>query len=205
MGTLKDSKKVIGVVLAGGRSSRMGRDKALLKIEALSMIERAEQLLANTSVDKVMISRNDDNSAHTADIIPHKGPLSGIHAIATRYIDCNLLVLPVDLPLMDADTLEQLIYSGKETGKNVRFGIDNVPLFIQNTAIFRQVIDYTLRCTANYSVKQLCTHFPLLELPLKTRSKMFNTNTPEQWRFAMQHFSPAHSQNTTELINGSFK
>lgn len=198
-------KGVIGVVLAGGRSSRMGKDKALLQIEAQTMIKRMSSLLQQTSVGKVVVSRNDGNNEHIADLIPDKGPLSGIHSIATRFPDYNLLILPVDLPLMDANTLERLIFCGCSNLLNVRFRDDNLPLFIHNTVKFRQVIDYTLKSTMTFSVEKLCSHFPMLELTPITQSKMFNTNTPEQWRFAMQYFDPNNEITTWEAMHESFK
>jgi molybdopterin-guanine dinucleotide biosynthesis protein A len=202
---IERSKGTIGVVLAGGRSSRMGEDKALLKIEATSMIDRTANTLRATSVCKVVISRNDNTTKHMADIIPDKGPLSGIHSIATRFPQYNLIVLPVDLPLMDACTVQELIDVGLKTSKNAKFKGHNLPLFIQNTPSFRQVIDYTLKCTNCFSVERLCLHFPVLELINKKNSSMFNTNTPAQWRFAMQHFDIGTSFGKKESISESFK
>jgi len=204
MTTQTHNKPVIGVVLAGGLSSRMGKDKALLRINAQPMIERTANTLRNTSVSKVVISRNDGGKGHLADIISGKGPLSGIHSVAMRFTQYNLLILPVDLPLMDANTLQQLIESGEDSHKNTRFMQDNLPLFINNTASFRQVLDYTLTCTDCYSVARLCSHFPINEIEPAFRSKTFNTNTPEQWRFAMQHFNNSHSKSTTEEKHESF-
>lgn len=200
----QENRKVMGVVLAGGLSSRMGKDKALLKIASSTMIKRTERLLRNTSVDKVVISRNDGNPSHFSDIISGAGPLSGIHSIATRFPHYNLLIQPVDLPLMDTKNLESLIACGREQSKNVRFNGSNLPLFVQNTPQFRQILDYTLKYTQSYSVARLCSHFLMLELRSSAGSKIFNTNTPEQWRFAMQHFETNHQPNTQEARYESF-
>ncbi len=202
---VKDKIETIGVVLAGGRSSRMGRDKALLEIDAKSMIERSVDVLKETTVKKVVVSRNDWASSHMADIIPNKGPLSGIHSIAIRFPNNNLVVLPVDLPLIDSHTIQQLMNCGEEALKNVRFKGDNLPLFICNTPAFRKTIDYILKCTQCFSVGHLCSHFPLIELINNTNSSMFNTNTPAQWRFAMQHFDNTHNFGNKEIVSESFK
>jgi molybdopterin-guanine dinucleotide biosynthesis protein A len=184
-----DDKKVIGVVLAGGRSSRMGTDKALLRIKSCSMIQRSAAMLKEAGINEVVVSRNDNLPQHIGDIIANKGPLSGIHSAAFRYPRYNLMILPVDLPLINARTIKELVETGSHRYENVRYKNDSLPLFINNTSRFRQVIDYTLKCTESFSVKQLCSHFPLFEINQKEPSTLFNTNTPQQWRFAVQHIA----------------
>lgn len=193
------NKPILGVVLAGGQSTRMGKDKALLRIEALPMIERTARVLRETSVSKVVISRNDGGDKHLADIISGKGPLSGIHSAAMRFTRHNLLIVPVDLPLMDAHNLQQLIENALDTHRNSRFSQNNLPIFIHNTPQFRKVLDYTLKCSDCFSVQRLCSHFPVSEIKPSLSSKIFNTNTPEQWRFAMQHFNNQQTKSTSEV------
>lgn len=191
----------IGVILAGGLSKRMGQDKALLKIDNQKMLTRAYQILENTSVNKVVISRNDGQKEHFHDLIPHKGPLSGIHSIAVRFPLSNLLIVPVDLPLLDTQTLQLLIDKGQKFDRNVRYDEHNLPLFLRNTETLRQALDFTLNCATDYSVQRLCNDFPLLELATTNQSSLFNTNTPEQWHLAsQQHFSNA-TLNSTLSIN----
>lgn len=192
--------QTIGVVLAGGRSSRMGTDKALLTINEINMIDRAKALLEQTSVAKIVVSRNDNNNNHLADIIENRGPLSGIHSVATRFPLHNLLILPVDLPLMDAEVLQSIIDVGVAAQSNARIENANLPLYINNSAKIRQVLDYTLKCTKNFSIAGLCSQFPIQEVVVSSSSYLYNTNTPEQWRFAMQHVDIHLPINQTEIV-----
>jgi len=193
----------IGVILAGGASSRMGQDKALLTISQSTMLTRTYQLLLEASVSKVVISRNDGEAGHFSDLYPGKGPLSGIHSAAMRFPDKNLLILPIDLPLMDVCTIQRLLDSGEKFSSNVRFGEHSLPLYLRNTETTRQTLDYTLRCTNSFSVDRFCTHFPLMKLQLRQQSPLFNSNTPEQWRFAMQHFETSECSVPTEVRHGT--
>jgi molybdopterin-guanine dinucleotide biosynthesis protein A len=195
----------IGLVLAGGLSTRMGQDKALLQIEAQSMITRTSKVLEGTSVRKIVVSRNDGAKQHFADILPSKGPLSGIHSIATHFPEFDLLVVPVDLPLLDSATLQMLIDSGEGSSKNTRFKKENLPLFIHNSISFRQALNDTLTLTKNFSLGELCAQFPLLELTNPIPAKVFNTNTPEEWRFAKQHFNNNDALPTFGDMHESFK
>lgn len=195
----------IGVILAGGISSRMGSDKAHLKINNQTMLARTFQILEQTTVCETVISRNDDSKVHFSDIIPHKGPLSGIHSIAMRFPFSNLLVVPVDLPLIDAATLQNLIDSGESRSQNVRYAKQSLPIFLKNTEAMRQTLDYTLRCTNHFSVASFCAHFSLYELGLDAQSSLYNTNNPEQWQAALQHFNYNNTYNAFEVTDESFK
>ena len=187
---MANTKQTIGVVLAGGRSSRMGQDKALLTINEQSLLNRTVAMLKQTSVEQVVVSRNDGKPEHIADTIPNKGPLSGIHSAAHKFPNKQLLILPVDLPLISADIIQALIDEGKIRQQNVRYEKQNLPLFINNTPEFRRVLTYIITQAENLSVNALCRHFPLYELVNTNTDSMFNTNTPEQWEFAVQQLAP---------------
>src|SRR5450631_3928259 len=101
-----------GFVLAGGRSRRMGRDKALLEWCGIPLIERAVRSLRSvTSTVRIVGDREDlaRFAPVVADTFPASGPLGGIHAaLAASSRDWNLF-LPVDLPLLPAGFLEWML------------------------------------------------------------------------------------------------
>ena len=95
------------VLLAGGKSRRMGRDKAKLSIAGESFLEHIAHELESfperlLSIDE---SRNIRLNGFTPvyDIYPGNGPISGLHA-ALRYSRSDaLLVVPCDVPLFQCD------------------------------------------------------------------------------------------------------
>jgi Molybdopterin-guanine dinucleotide biosynthesis protein A len=93
-----------GVVLAGGASSRMGSEKALLTLDGLPLWRRQYNLLAHAGVsDRLVSVRRDQNwpppeVVRVIDAAPDGGPLVGIIAAMTRMRHPHLLVLAVDLP-----------------------------------------------------------------------------------------------------------
>lgn len=196
--------KTIGVILAGGASSRMGRDKAMLSVDEQTMLTRTYETLSQTTVSKVVISRNDGEDCHIEDVYPNKGPLSGIHSAANRFPEYNLLIVPVDLPLMDVGTLQNLLSSGEECDTNTRYGKHSLPLYLRNNESTRQTLERTLLCTKSFSVDRFCAHFPLQEIALEQQSSLFNTNTPEQWRYAMEHFHISGCPRVLEVSYGTF-
>ena len=106
-----------GLVLAGGRSSRMGRDKAALEYAGRSQLERAFALL-DPLVARCFVSVRADQQAdplrtrfpQVVDAVPGlEGPAAGILSALRAHPGAAWLVLACDLPFLDAGTLQHLI------------------------------------------------------------------------------------------------
>jgi len=99
-----------GVILAGGRSTRMGADKRFLIFDGKSLLRRAFDNL-QPQVAHMAISTDLPASRladFAADIVPDRridvqGPLAGIEAALARFPHEELLVAAVDLPFIPAD------------------------------------------------------------------------------------------------------
>lgn len=108
-------KNISGIILAGGRSTRMGADKAALAMSGIPLLERAAGLLTPFADDIVVVTRDRTKITHPIrvipDEIPDRGPvaglLSGLHAV--RH--ARAIVIPVDLPLLTPGFLKYLIES----------------------------------------------------------------------------------------------
>jgi len=105
-----------GLVLAGGRSRRMQRDKAQLPYAGKPQLLRAMELLAPLTTRRFVSVRADQTHDPQraafeliADIKPDLGPIGGIHAALHRHPGEAWLVLACDLPFLDQATLQFLI------------------------------------------------------------------------------------------------
>jgi molybdopterin-guanine dinucleotide biosynthesis protein A len=111
---------VEGFVLAGGRSSRMGREKALLQLGGRSLVEIALDKLRSIGVAAPRIAgARTDLSSHAPvvpDLHPGCGPLSGIEAALTASSQALNLFLPVDMPLLPARFLSWMLLRAEITG-----------------------------------------------------------------------------------------
>ncbi|HKW17539.1 MAG TPA: molybdenum cofactor guanylyltransferase [Terriglobales bacterium] len=99
-------------VLAGGRSSRMGSDKALLKLGGKPLITRAVDLAKSITSDIKIVgdpAKYDLYGPVVDDIFHGRGPLAGIHAALTTSTSDFNLMLAVDLPFLNASFLEYLL------------------------------------------------------------------------------------------------
>src|SRR3989338_10667691 len=93
------------ILLCGGKSSRMGQDKALLRFEASpyrwqgmapTLLEHQQLLLIHAGASEIVLSGSRDGAI--ADHWPDKGPLAGIHACLSQSKHQLNLVIPVDMP-----------------------------------------------------------------------------------------------------------
>ena len=109
---------VSSFVLAGGRSSRMGTDKALLRVGNLSLLERALQIAADLTSSPYIVGAKERYAGFgetVEDIYPGCGPLGGIHAALTATATDLNLILSVDMPLMNAEFLRWLVARARAT------------------------------------------------------------------------------------------
>jgi molybdopterin-guanine dinucleotide biosynthesis protein A len=126
-----------GFVLAGGRSSRMGRDKAFLRLAGKPLIEHAVTKLRR-ACDEVSILGNDpgleDYAPIVPDIHPGCGPMGGMEAALLHphsWHEWNLF-LPVDVPFLPTAYLlawaQHGLRSAEKKGAIVWiFTVDGVP------------------------------------------------------------------------------
>jgi molybdenum cofactor guanylyltransferase len=99
-------------VLAGGRSSRMGTDKALLRVGGRTLLERVIEVLQTTSDEVHIIGDRPEYHGFgvkvVADLHPGTGPLGGIAtAIATASCE-QVLVVACDMPFLSADLIRAM-------------------------------------------------------------------------------------------------
>ena len=112
-----------GLVLAGGRSSRMGTDKAALPYRGRTQLERAMELIA-PHVQRAFVSvRRDQRDEplrarfpQIQDLREDVGPIAGLLAAQAQHPDAAWLVLACDLPLLDEATLAHLLAARDEAG-----------------------------------------------------------------------------------------
>ena len=110
--------RIAGVVLAGGRSRRMGRDKSLLRLgeeAAPTLLERSVALLGPLCEQVWVSCRAGQTYAGQCcvpDILSASGPICGVHAALVRAREAGIpavLALSCDMPLMHAGMLRRLI------------------------------------------------------------------------------------------------
>ncbi|WP_190808683.1 NTP transferase domain-containing protein [Flagellimonas sp. S3867] len=112
---IQDIPKLYGLVLAGGKSTRMGSDKGLLKYHSVPQQEYLYNLLDEVC-NTVYLSMRKDQENHLAnnfkvivDQNEYRGPFNGILSAHKAHPEAAWLVLACDLPLIDLSSLKRLV------------------------------------------------------------------------------------------------
>lgn len=107
--------KIYGLVLSGGKSTRMGQDKGLISYHGVPQREYLYHLLEDVC-DKTFISVRQDQRGEIPttfntilDRDEFRGPYNGLLSAHRAYPDVAWLVLACDLPLIDHESLRELI------------------------------------------------------------------------------------------------
>ncbi|MGG3279182.1 molybdenum cofactor guanylyltransferase [Paenibacillus solani] len=182
----------LGIVLAGGLSSRYGSPKAFAQADGMAYYEIAVNALIGISSQVIIVAREEHRECYhpetnvVTDVEPFCGcgPLAGIYSAMTFYPALRYAVLPCDMPYMHPEVMETLVkYCADEDVIAVQADGMYHPL----VAIFDQRIKSTIRQSlelGQYSVMRLLkqvktTWIQANELTVNTDLVFRNMNTPE--------------------------
>lgn len=181
------------LLLAGGRSSRMGQDKSFLTHDGKTRLQHALDLLQAAGADAVLLSGDVPGYDSLPDRIPGCGPLGGLHA-ALHHIDEQgdldsslLLIIPVDMPRLNPKTLIRLV-AGIGQAASCRYDSEVFPCVFRATRALMSHLDALLAESTELggkrSMKALLALGEVNELPRDglPDGVFDNLNTPEDWQ-----------------------
>lgn len=185
-----------GFVLAGGKSLRMGANKALLDFGGQTLLARA-LATATEACGNVTIVGDPATFVNfgpvVCDVFPGCGPLGGIHAALTHSSAVLNLMLAVDMPFVSIGLLNFLITAAE--GANAVVSVPRTskgfqPLCAVYRRDFLSVAEKALRA-GNYKIDAAFATVPLrildepeLSAAGFSEKNFFNVNTPEEYHIA---------------------
>lgn len=189
---------LLGLVLCGGKSSRMGTDKGQLRKDgrpwARHMADRLESLglktyLSINSIQQGTYRQIFSSETLIVDQIDVKGPLAGLLSAHQLFPKADLFVLPCDMIDMEVPLLQRLLAIRQQiVGADVYLYAKNEqiePLCAIYTAsgLQKLFIDYQHEHLVNFSVKRAIKNLCTVKLPASGNTKDFrNYNTPDSIR-----------------------
>jgi molybdopterin-guanine dinucleotide biosynthesis protein A len=99
----------LGAILTGGRSTRMGRDKADVLVGASSMLARVAAALGTVSTHVVLLGPDRAGWECWPDSVHAEGPLAGIATALQRGTTESVVVVAVDHPFISSETLQRMV------------------------------------------------------------------------------------------------
>jgi len=177
-----------GFVLAGGASSRMGRDKALLPFRGGALAAYVAAMVA-AAAGSAMLIGDPQKYRHLGypvipDRTPGAGPLGGIEtALCSTIADWNL-VLACDMPAISPDILRDLLDAAERSGADALVPEDISGRLQPLCAVYHRRAAAILRSALDRGVRKITEALDGLDAalwPMVDDVCFTNLNTPEEW------------------------
>jgi molybdopterin-guanine dinucleotide biosynthesis protein A len=193
---------IFGLVLTGGKSTRMKKDKASLKFHNKPQVICAYELLLPLCEEVFISKRKGQKRSVIQSKLPHiydlkkfsgRGPLSGILSAMAKFPKAAWLILACDLPFVDDKTLRHLLRYRDSTkiatAYKSRFNDLPEPLCaIYEPKAQRRLLTFFAK-GITCPRKILINSKPRL-LKLKNKNALDNINTPEEYQKAVSFLKP---------------
>src|SRR4051812_32837982 len=194
-------KSIAGFILAGGRSSRMGADKAFLELAGKPLIVRAVEVAREAARDVKIVGDPRKFAAFgpvTEDVYRDRGPLGGIHAALTNSAAEWNLILAVDLPFVPVQFLKYLLARAESSGATVT--VPSVGKYFQPLcAVYRNAFVSVAERSLSEGKNKIDQLFPEVTVCSVSEEEIVangfdasifrNLNSPEEWRSAQRDFA----------------
>jgi molybdenum cofactor guanylyltransferase len=190
--------EVTAFVMAGGKSTRMGTDKAFLEVQGRSLLANALERAEAAARNVVIVGASSKFSPFGTvieDVYPDRGPLGGIHAALTASETELNLILGVDMPFVEVRFMKYLISVAGISNAFVTVpcvGGHYEPL----CAVYRK--EFAIRAEEALKAERNKIDALFAEIPLRVvddeeladngfcPSMFRNVNTPEDWHLARE-------------------
>jgi molybdopterin-guanine dinucleotide biosynthesis protein A len=163
---------LVGIILAGGSSRRMGRDKAALMVDGITMLDHMQKILIKSGAEKIVILGRPDHPNGIADPCPGAGPADALYNYLTESPKGQRnIIVPIDMPALTPKVLMQLMRQGLWAHYEKNY----LPLF---------AISGPLKYPDNARLSSLISMLDIAILPLsKQKHEQFcNLNFHSDWQ-----------------------
>lgn len=170
-----------GIVLAGGRSSRMGRDKAELPWAGGTLLDRMIELLHLAGAKCVLVSGERPVHGGIPDSSPARGPVGGLASVLPQCVDGVAVVVPVDLPLMDPARI-RVLADAAAVQAAACFHAHPLPCALRVDAATRAMVDALMQASVDGpSMRRLLSTLGTIECDPGDPRDLWPCNTPADW------------------------
>ena len=180
-----NKEMITGVILAGGKNSRMGSDKGMLKVGSKKIIERIIDAMKPV-VDEIIIISNGNTYDYLGykvfnDIIKDCGPMGGIHTALSFSKTGKNLIVACDMPFLSSDILKQIIDKSNDCDITVPEFLGEVhPLCAIYSSLCRNKFSKFLE-NGEWKMKKVLIQFKTKKISF-SKNHFQNINTPEEYQ-----------------------
>ena len=188
----KSSQAPLGLVLVGGKSERMGRDKFSLEIQNETLVSLAYKKLSKVCPE-VFLSCRKEQGDHAAlkpfpqihDRFMSLGPTGGIMSAMVEHPTRPWLVLACDLPMIGEESLKDLVLTRDPLkvatcySSPVKRGVDPLCALYEPKSLMRF---FEFIALGSYCPRKMLNNSPVHILQIKKKEELQNFNTPEEFQ-----------------------
>ncbi len=178
------------VIFAGGKSSRMGEDKALLPLGKYPSMTELQFRKLQTLFSNVYVSTKEDKFDFDAPLIqdhyPQSSPMVGLASVLAKLPDAPLFILSVDMPLLTTKEIERLLQHYERSDPQPDILIAKSPRGLEplcgiyHPRILSKVVD--LINTDTHRMRALLDQVDTQVLVFDDATPFANINTPEEYQ-----------------------
>ncbi len=206
-----DCAQVLGAVIAGGLSTRMGKDKSLMRLGGLPLIEHAARFLLARFPRVIIVSDHPDKYRFlNLEIIPdlHKGigPLGGIHAALAFAHKGVVFISSCDTPLVPPPLIDYLLaVDSPQRTRIPRLGGIFQPLLGSYDASLLPAIERSI-ANREHRVTSLLEENSFLsveissDLPFYSPDMFSNINSPDDFAQMERRITASRSRRDNQTI-----
>lgn len=156
-------RDISAVILAGGKNSRMGEDKAFIEINGAILIQKTVAQLKRVFKEVVIVTNSPGeyelykkHALIITDIIKNKGPLSGIYSALCQVSRESVFFVACDMPFLHNDMIERLLvyFDNNECDVLIpKIGTRIEPLHAVYKTHLKRRLEFFLKNSSDYSVR----------------------------------------------------
>lgn len=179
-------RDVAAVILAGGKSSRMRRDKAILPYQGKRLVDVVAEAVRAAGIDAIFISGQLEGYNSIPDLMLERGPVGGICSSIARFgwSYSRVLFIPVDMPHLTPQLINALLSQPED--KAYHFEHHPLPCILPMNRYMLNYVDATAQTLAKkkkVAVRDFLAGLHALSIPASEALEyaLTNTNTPKEW------------------------
>lgn len=176
------------IILAGGKSSRMGEDKAMLSYNGTPFIDHIIHIASQITDTILLVSDHPEhqaikNAAVIKDVYANKGPLSGLYSGLSHSKTTRNLVLSCDIPMIKLDVLKFLITNFNKDYQAIIATVNDrimplVGIYTKDCiSISKELIEKNDLKMMNFIDRLHSVNY--IEIPNQMKEQLSNINTPQ--------------------------
>jgi molybdopterin-guanine dinucleotide biosynthesis protein MobB len=195
MNAFCSKRQIRAGLLIGGKSKRMGRTKALLEINGITLVERSFAALSKVAKKTVLLGKTDlPKSLQKVDMLPDidglAGPLSGMLSAFRWAPDSTWIISAVDMPFMHEDAWNWLLRQRRPGVWAILPRIKGKQYVETTGACYEPMLfDFveSIRSTGVSRIQKIKEHPKVItpEIPESISSSWSNINTVDEWKQAL--------------------